>query len=147
MKIALVFFLFLAFAKDDSLPKTDIQFKSGKKVSVEVAQSFSERSKGLMNRTELAEDSGMLFVFGHPQVLSFWMKNTYVPLSIAYIDKNKVIKEIYNMKPQSLMEKTQHTEDYPSQCRCQYALEMNKGWFEKNKIKVGETLQFQLPQP
>ncbi len=145
MKIIILLMSFLVLAKDEPLKKTEIRFKNGKKLEVEVAQSFSERYKGLMHRQSLHKNSGMLFVFDRPQKLSFWMKNTYIPLSIAYIDKEKVIKEIYEMKPQSLLERTQHTEDYPSQCDCQYALEVNQGWFKENKVKAGDVLRFDLP--
>ncbi len=139
------FLISFVFSKDQGLEKTTLKFSNGKSIKVEVAQSFSDRSRGLMHRTELAENSGMLFVFGAPQKLSFWMKNTYIPLSIAYIDQKKVIKEIHQMKAQSLMEREQTVESYPSQCRCQYALEVNQGWFKKHKVKVGDTIQFNIP--
>lgn len=143
---SLFLFSFL-IAKPTTLPKTSLKFSNGKKIEVEVAQSFMERATGLMHRTELAKDSGMLFVFEGPQKLSFWMKNTYIPLAIAYIDDKKVIKEIHQMKPQNMLEKDQHTEDYPSQCLCQYALEVNPEWFKQNKIKVGDQIEFNLPRP
>ncbi len=145
MKFFILVMSFLVLAKDEPLKKIDIQFKNGKKLEVEVAQSFSERYQGLMHRQSLQKNAGMLFVFDRPQKLSFWMKNTYIPLSIAYIDEDKTIKEIYEMKAQSLLERTQHTEDYPSQCNCLYALEVNQGWFKENKIKVGDVLRFDLP--
>jgi uncharacterized membrane protein (UPF0127 family) len=145
--------LFIAFfyastllAQGPSLSKTELRFANGKTIKVEVAQSLSERTQGLMHRTELGRDEGMLFVFGQPQKLSFWMKNTFIPLSIAYIDSDRVIQEIYKMRPQNLLERFQHSESYPSQCDCQFALEMNQGWFKENKIKPGSKVQFQVPK-
>ena len=130
-----------------SLEKQWIQFSNGKRVEVEVAKTFNERNQGLMERTKLENDKGMLFVFESPQKLSFWMKNTYIPLSIAYFDENRKLKEIYDMKPQNMMEKNQDLTSYPSECRCQYALEMRQGWFESNKIKPdtpGKPMVFQF---
>ncbi len=134
--------LSLGFAE---MATTDLKFKSGPRLKVEVARSFSERSQGLMNRTKLAQDQGMLFIFDQPQKLSFWMKDTFIPLSIAYLDANKTVKEIHQMKAQKMMEKNQDLSGYPSQCLCQYALEVNQGWFKKNKIKVGDQVTFTLP--
>ena len=124
---------------------TTLTFSGNKKVKVELATSMAERYKGLMNRTSLEENSGMLFVFGHPQKLSFWNKNTFIPLSIAYLDDKKVIKEIHQMKAQNMMEKQQSPDSYPSECTCLYALEMNQGWFKKNKIQVGQKVSFTIP--
>jgi uncharacterized membrane protein (UPF0127 family) len=72
--------------------------------------------------------------------LSFWMKNTRIPLSIAYIDANRAIIDIQDMVPASDIEK--FPPSYPSKKPAQYALEMNLGWFVKNKIKVGDKINF-----
>ena len=136
--------LIFLFAMAEDMPKADLTFSNGKKLEIEVASTFSNRYQGLMKRQSLPENSGMLFIFDAPQKLNFWMKNTYIPLSIAYLDKNKVIKEIYQMKAQSMMEREQDLSGYPSRCSCQYALEVNQGWFKKNKVKVGQTISFKL---
>ncbi len=102
---------------------------------VEVADDPYERSLGLMYRRELPEDRGMLFVFPYPQRLSFWMKNTYVPLSIAYIGSDWVIREIYDLEP--LNERP-----VVSKYAVQYALEVNRGWFKRHGVKVGDTVRF-----
>lgn len=141
-----VFIFLLSFLWSGDLPMADLSFTSGGKLKIEVARTFSERYQGLMNRTSMPENNGMLFVFDRPQKLSFWMKNTYIPLSVAYLDKNKVIKEMYDMKPQSMMEKTQDLTSYPSKCECQYALEVNQGWFKKNKVKVGDKISYSFVQ-
>ncbi len=125
----------------EALEKKKIKFKNGAELVVEVADDFTSRNKGLMDRTEMPENHGMFFVFNSPRKLSFWMKNTYIPLSIAYLDENKVIKEIHKMKEQSLLERSQNLQHYPSRCDCQYALEVNQGWFKKNKVKVGEKIK------
>ena len=84
-----------------------------------------------MHRENLKKDHGMLFVFEQPSFLSFWMKNTKIPLSIAYINENCKITEILKMEPH--YGKLGMPPNYPSQTRVNYALEMNQGWFEKNQ--------------
>jgi uncharacterized protein len=100
-------------------------------VAAEIADTQHTRTYGLMNRKSLAKNSGMLFVFNTEKYLSFWMKNTYIPLSIAYIDKKGVIRDIQHMKPLDT------SVTYPSKYPVKYALEVNRGWFKKNNIKPG----------
>lgn len=118
------------------------KIKVGKiSIEVEVAESPAQLEQGLMFRKTLESNSGMLFVFESEHELNFWMKNTYVDLSIAYIDKNKKITEIIDMiaiPPDSKIYPT----TYPSKKKSKYALEMNRGWFEKNKISIGTRLDF-----
>ena len=106
------------------------------KLNTEIADTDEEREKGLMNREFLDESDGMLFVFREEQKLAFWMKNTCIPLDIAYIDKNGIIKEIYHMKPldASLI--------YNSINPVMFALEVNMGWFSRHKIKTGSKIEF-----
>ena len=135
--LILVFFL-IQTVQAKELEKFDMTFSNGKRLKVELADDFDSRGKGLMHRTSMGEDEGMLFKFDFPQHLSFWTKNTFIPLSLAYLDKNKVIKEIHHMEPVSMMSKKQNIKEYPSQCLCAYALEVNQGWFKKNNVKVGD---------
>ena len=100
-------------------------------LKVEIADSFKSRGKGLMFRKSLDENKGMLFVFESERKLSFWMKNTFIPLSIAYVNHKGVINEIYNMKPLDI------SIAYPSIYPAIFALEVNRGWFKKNKITIG----------
>jgi uncharacterized membrane protein (UPF0127 family) len=100
-------------------------------LQVEIADSEPLRMKGLMDRKKLPWDRGMLFVFEKPAHQNFWMKNTYIPLSIAYISSSGVINEIYDMKPLDT------SVTYPSTRPARYALEVNQGWFEKNNITRG----------
>lgn len=113
----------------------DITFinRSGKKVilSVEVADTDPERKRGLMFRKDLRWNRGMLFVFPVERNLNFWMKNTFLPLSIAYIDNRGVINEIYDMVPLDT------SVTYPSRLPARYAVEANRGWFRKNGIFRG----------
>jgi len=105
------------------------------KLFVEIAASEYTRSIGLMYRQSMPDSCGMLFVFEEEQVLSFWMKNTYIPLSIAYLDGSGYIVSIKDMEPH---DEKSISSDYPAV----YALEMNKGWFLKKDIRVGDKLEF-----
>ena len=107
----------------------------GKNISVEIAYTDKDRAKGLMNREKLDPESGMLFIFPYDRHLSFWMKNTSIPLSIAYISSDYVIKEIRNMKPFS-------TAPVNSKNSVRFALEVNQGYFEKSGIEEGDSLLF-----
>jgi len=105
-------------------------------VRVEVADTEPERELGLMGRTALGEDRGMLFVFDEEQELSFWMKDTLIPLSVAFMDSEGRIVDIQDMKPLD--------EDPPytvSAEPAQYALEVNKGFFEERGIEVGDSAE------
>ena len=103
---------------------------------VEVADTNDRRQRGLMYRKDMKMDHGMLFVFEQEQTLTFWMKNTYLPLSIAYIGANGFINEIYHMRP------LDDTILYPSLLPARYAIEVNKGWFDKNFISEGCRVEF-----
>lgn len=107
----------------------------GVPVTAEIADNQELRERGLMHRDSLPENHGMLFVYGTAQVRSFWMRNTKLPLDIAFIDANGVILNILQMEPQS-------DENYYSQGPMMYALEMNQGWFEANGVEPGDRLEF-----
>jgi uncharacterized membrane protein (UPF0127 family) len=118
------------------------KIKIGSKiVEVEIAKTPDQHQYGLMNRNSLPENNGMLFIFENEQTLSFWMKNTFIDLSIAYIDKNKQIVDIQEMKATNQM-MVDDLPSYPSAKPALYALEMNRGWFKKNKIKIGQKFNF-----
>ena len=103
-------------------------------VEVEIADDYAERQRGLMERTELAENAGMLFVFDREQQLSFWMRNTLIPLSIAYIDAEEQIIDIQDMQP---LDETSH----PSAEPAMYALEVNQGFFDEHGVGVGDEVE------
>ncbi|GIK88138.1 MAG: hypothetical protein BroJett026_36190 [Betaproteobacteria bacterium] len=102
----------------------------GHALEAEVASNDAQRQTGLMHRFSLPPDRGMLFVFDAPRPLSFWMRNTYVPLSIAYIDAQGRILNIEELVPQDERSKW-------SAGPALYALEMRKGWFAQKGIRPG----------
>jgi len=106
----------------------------GHRLVAEIAATDATRETGLMNRFSLQPDRGMLFVFRQPRPQAFWMKNTYVPLSIAFIGADGRILNIEDMAPQ-----TEST--HPSRGSALYALEMKKGWFAQHGIEAGERVQ------
>lgn len=142
--VGLSFFFCSHLFADESLKVSfDKQkIKIGSKIiQVEIAKTPDQHQYGLMNRNSLRENDGMLFIFENEQTLSFWMKNTFIDLSIAYIDKNKQIVDIQEMKATNQM-MVGDLPSYPSAKPALFALEMNKGWFKKNKIKVGQKFSF-----
>jgi hypothetical protein len=103
------------------------------RVQVEVADDMDEMQMGLMGRTALAEDAGMLFVYPKERELSFWMKDTLIPLSIAFMDAEGRIVDIQDMK--ALDDKPPH---YMSAEPARYALEVNEGFFDERGVEVGD---------
>lgn len=103
------------------------------KLVVEVASTPQARETGLMNRFSLQQDHGMLFVFEAPQPLAFWMKNTYIPLSVAFVDRNGRITNIEDMRPQ---DESTHW----SNGAALYAIEMRQGWFAAKGIAPGDVV-------
>lgn len=108
---------------------------NGIPLTVEIAEKPAERSLGLMYRKSLPENMGMLFIYRRPATMNFWMKNTYIPLSIAYIDTKGYIIAIFKMEP--LNEEKIYTSPAPAV----WALEVNQGWFEKNGVNVGDRVR------
>ena len=141
--ILTIFSLFLiasaASCKSKKLPVIDVtitrQDGTTQIVKAEVAEQEEDRNYGFMNRKNIPDGTGMLFVFDREQILSFWMKNTPHPLSIAYIDNRGNIRNIYDMTPFSLT-------PIKSTSSVRYALEVPQGWFEKNNISVGDTVSW-----
>ena len=115
------------------LPVLTFVNSSGERVpvQVEIADTPEEWQTGLIGRSALAEEAGMLFVFEQEQILAFWMKDTLIPLSIAYIDAEGRIVDIQDMQP---LDETSH----PSAEPAQYALEVNQGFFEGRGVMVGD---------
>jgi len=105
-------------------------------VKAEIAVTDAQREQGLMYRKKLKDGEGMLFVFQNDQILSFWMKNTLVPLSIAYIAYDGRILEIYDMQPGNL-------DPVRSSRSVRYALEVPQGWFGRAGLGVGDKLEIQ----
>ncbi len=124
--------------KPQSLPVTNLKV-GPHAIAAEVASTPDQRSLGLMYRFSLPADRGMLFVFPEPQPLAFWMRNTYIPLSIAFIDAEGRILNVAEMEPRS-------DATHPSRGEALYALEMRKGWFADRGVGPGTRLTG-LPPP
>jgi len=122
-----------AFARGAELPEITLAI-AGHKPTVEVASSDPQRATGLMHRRMLPENRGMLFVFPDVAMHGMWMMNTYVPLSVAFLDREGRIINIEDMQPQT---QNSHTAAKPAK----YALEMNLGWFAKRNIKPGTKVE------
>lgn len=110
-----------------------------KVLTVEMADRQDLQERGLMFRKSLPENEGMLFVFTDERPLYFWMKNTIIDLSIGYFDKDGKLVDVQEMQATSVMD--ENPPNYPSKKPAKYALEMNKGWFAKNKVKIGTKLK------
>jgi uncharacterized membrane protein (UPF0127 family) len=102
---------------------------------VEIADNDEKRSLGLMFRKYLPDSVGMLFIFDSSGIYPFWMKNTYIPLSIAFIDENYKIIDIFDLEP------LDETPIFPLK-KFKYALEVNRNWFKRNDIRVGDRVKF-----
>ena len=132
--------LFLA-----SLPLlADVTFKTsrvlvaGHPLKVELAVEEPQRLQGLMFRKSMGKEDGILFIFDEPGYHSIWMKNTLIPLSVAFVDKDGVILNIADMEPLTL-------ESHQAAGPAVYAIETNKGWFAGKKIKPGDKLRIRNP--
>ncbi len=101
--------------------------------NIEVASNPNDRRKGLMFRKSLPEDHGMFFVWEYRKRQCMWMRNTYIPLNVAYIDTKGKILEIYEMLPLS-------EDSICSKKRVKYALEVNLDWFKRNNLQVGDQI-------
>ncbi len=128
-----------ALASCSQAPKVAIVGRDGTKrttVSVEIADSPSEREVGLMYRTQLGADSGMLFVFATPSRLTFWMKNTEIPLDMVFADADAIVVGVVaNAEPLS-----QRMFGVPADSK--YVLEVNGGFSARHGIKAGDHLEF-----
>jgi uncharacterized membrane protein (UPF0127 family) len=132
--ILLLFLLWVSIAQAQDLLKIPLYIKN-REIRVEVAKTPEEWARGLKGRKELGKDKGMLFIFETEDYHSFWMKDTLIPLSIAFIDKECRIVEITDMEPLTL---ESHTPSQP----ILYALEMKRGWFAGSGIHIGDIVKF-----
>lgn len=102
-------------------------------IQAEVAASEADRQQGLMMRTKMGSNEGMVFDFGAPAGVCMWMKNTLLPLSVAFIDGEGKIVNIEDMQPET-------TDSHCAKKVVRYALEMNQGWFKQKNIKPGSKI-------
>lgn len=123
---------------DESGPRVVIETGEGEvAVDVEVADSAGERAVGLMNRESLPEDAGMIFVFPEEHAGGFWMKDTLVPLSIAFADADGRILRILDMEPCE----ADPCPSYDPGTEFEGALEVNQGFFEEHGVEVGDAVE------
>jgi uncharacterized protein len=108
-------------------------------IKAEVAATDTQRQQGLMFREKMGQNEGMVFVFEAPASVCMWMKNTLLPLSVAFIDQEGKIVNIEDMKPST-------TDSHCAKRLVRYALEMNQGWFKQKNIKHGTVIEG-LPRP
>ncbi len=127
-----------AMACPVELPAATISI-NGYTLSVELATIPSARHCGLSNRKELPKNHGMLFIYPTARPLTFWMKDTHIPLSLAFLDESGKIINMHNMIP------NQTDEYYTSSRPAKYALEANQGWFQAHGIEIGDTVEMKLP--
>ena len=122
-------FLFFVFDLDASIEKDITKLLT----EIEVVSKFEDRRKGLMFKSSIPKNYGMFFIWEYKRQQCMWMKDTSIPLSVAYISNKGEILEIYDMVPFS--KKSVCSKDY-----VKYALEVNKDWFEKNNIDIGDLI-------
>jgi len=137
----LILLIGVAFARDlDKLfDKADFKLGSSK-FTAYVADDEAKRERGLMFVENMPADVGMLFVFDEERPLGFWMKNTLIPLQIAFFNRAGKVVDIQEMEPaKSSMSREVPT--YHSKSDARYALEMNAGWFTRHKVRNGDTLK------
>jgi uncharacterized protein len=109
-------------------------------IDVEIADTNTSRNQGLMFRQHLGEKEGMLFVYEEPEILRFWMKNTYIPLSIGFFDANQRLIQIEDMDP----DHSSYPHIYKSKKPAKFALEVSRNWFTRNKISIGDKFTLSL---
>jgi uncharacterized protein len=132
--IALATVLTAAGAQEAQTNLPRVKLSAGMyQIEAQVAQTVDQRMIGLMFRKEMPQHEGMLFVFDQPSQQCFWMKNTVLPLSAAFIDDDGTVVNVEDMKAQTL-------DSHCSARPVRYVLEMNQGWFAKKGIKPGTRL-------
>ena len=123
-----------ALAQDAQMNLPRVTLSAGMhQIDAQVAQSPDQRSTGLMFRKEMPQHEGMLFIFEQPTVQCFWMKNTLLPLTAAFVADDGTVVNLVDMKPQT-------TDSHCSEKPVRFVLEMNRGWFAKKGIKAGSKL-------
>jgi uncharacterized membrane protein (UPF0127 family) len=123
-----------AFAQEPQLDLPRVKLAAGMhQIDAQVARTHEQRMTGLMHRKEMPQHEGMLFIFEQRTQQCFWMKNTLLPLSIAFLADDGTVVNVAEMAPQSL-------DSHCSAAPVRYVLEMNKGWFGKKGVKPGMKL-------
>lgn len=128
---------FAAHAQDSGSPQLNlprVELRAGMyRIDAQVAARFQQRQTGLMHRQSMPPHEGMLFIFEQPGVQCFWMKNTLIPLTAAFVDDDGTIVNLADMQP---LDEASHCSQKP----VRYVLEMNQGWFKSKNIQAGSKL-------
>ena len=133
MRLALLLMTLLTSTQAQAqMPRIELS-ASFHRIDAEVAADQQNRMQGLMNRRSMAANQGMLFVFTHPDRHCMWMRNTLLPLSVAFLDEQGRILNIEDMKPQT-------ENNHCASSAARFALEMNQGWFASKGIKAGQRI-------
>jgi len=137
----MVLFMLSCSRQEAPVSKTTLQI-GNHTIEIEIADTKEKQITGLMYRKSIPENFGMLFIYEKPDYLSFWMKNTHIPLSIAFIDADGILREIIDMekydgRPDYLLP------HYISKYKVPYALEMRQGWFLSRNIQPG--IKIEIP--
>lgn len=127
MRVLLLIFVTISINANQSFIQASV---SGKTIQLEVANTQALRSQGLMGVNELEDNQGMIFIWPGAARRCMWMKNTYIELSVAFIDREKKVVEIFDLEPGNLDSVCSVSKDIIA------AVEMKKGWFIKNKIEL-----------
>jgi uncharacterized membrane protein (UPF0127 family) len=130
---------YFAFSCGTELPVLSLRIGAAE-LQVEVASTPATRACGLSHRDQLSPERGMLFVFPEAAPRKFWMKDTRIPLSIAFLDVDRRVLNLLDMTPLDTDPR------YPSAGASSYALEVNQGWFEAHEIASGSIAEFNLPR-
>lgn len=143
--LSLLFFLLLLTATSNAIAETKLNYTTmhvgSQKIKVEIVRDEAEQMRGLMYRKTLCDNCGMLFVYTNERKRSFWMKNTFIALSIGFFNSNKELVDVQEMEP-VVSEMQTNIPTYESAAPAMYALEMPKGWFKKNNIRLKTKFSF-----
>lgn len=143
--VVLILAIFIYFNFKSSCSKKDeatcIAKINGMSLMLNVAYSEKRQSIGLMHVTKLEENEGMIFVYDEARFMAFWMKNTLIPLSIAYVEADGRIAGIYNMYPVDKNMPDYEIPTYPAPTKVKYAIETKQGWFDLRGIKEGTYIE------
>ena len=135
LSICLLALFWAGCAREESATRRLIIAVGGQQLDVEVADTPELQRKGLMGRRDLADNAGMIFLLDPPRRATFWMRDTFVPLSVAYADVSGRIMEIQDMTPLDETPIISRSEQVA------FALEVNQGWFEKHGVRPGSKIE------
>lgn len=138
--LSLTALLLTSCSTSPTMPSATFQTKTGKAfLNIETVKTEAEREKGLMYRESLPENQGMLFTFDDEMRLTFWMKNTLIPLDMVFLDHTKKVVHIaHDVQPC----KADPCPLTPSMSAAKYVIETNAGWTEKNHVAEGDQARF-----